>query len=61
MTLAHQQLTDTILAAFYSVYSALGYGFLEKVYENALLHELRKRGLTGLKYRSDCSSTTTAL
>ncbi|GIK73568.1 MAG: hypothetical protein BroJett021_25560 [Chloroflexota bacterium] len=45
MTLAHQQLTDTILAAFYSVYNALGYGFLEKVYENALLHELRKRGL----------------
>lgn len=46
MTLAHQQLTDTILAAFYSVYNALGYGFLEKMYENALLHELRKRGLT---------------
>ncbi len=34
-----------IIAAFYSVYNELGYGFLEKVYENALLYELRQRGL----------------
>jgi GxxExxY protein len=27
------------------VYNKLGYGFLEKVYENALVIELRKRGL----------------
>ena len=45
MPLAYQELTDTIINAFYTVYNALGYGFLEKVYENALLHELRKRGL----------------
>jgi GxxExxY protein len=45
VTLAHQELTDTIINAFFTVYNALGYGFLEKVYENALLHELRKRGL----------------
>lgn len=45
MTLAHQQLTDTIINAFFAVYNALGYGFLEKVYENSLLHELHKRGL----------------
>lgn len=36
--------TDKIIGAFYEVYNTLGYGFLEKVYENALVFELRKRG-----------------
>ncbi len=40
----HSELTDAIIAAFYFVYNSLGPGFLEKVYENALAHELRKRG-----------------
>ena len=42
----HAALTDKIIAAFYQVYNTLGWGFLEKVYHAALLHELRKRGLT---------------
>ncbi|MCO6450548.1 MAG: GxxExxY protein [Caldilineales bacterium] len=42
----HGDLTDAILGAFYDVYNTMGYGFLEKVYENALVHELRKRGMT---------------
>jgi GxxExxY protein len=42
--LIHDELTDGIISAFYKVYNKLGHGFLEKVYENALLHELRKRG-----------------
>jgi GxxExxY protein len=37
-------LTSAIIGAFYDVYNQLGCGFLEKVYENALAHELRKRG-----------------
>jgi GxxExxY protein len=41
----HEDLTERIIAAFYHVYNTLGWGFLEKVYRNALLHELRKRGL----------------
>ena len=41
----HQQITDKILKAFYGVYNDLGYGFLERVYENALMHELRKMSL----------------
>ena len=45
MAIAYQALTGTILNAFYTVYNALGYGFLEKVYENALAYELRRRGL----------------
>lgn len=41
----HEQLTERIIAAFYHVYNTLGWGFLEKVYHNALFHELGKRGL----------------
>jgi len=39
------ELTEKIIGAFYDVYNALGYGFLEKAYENALKHELESRGL----------------
>jgi GxxExxY protein len=39
MTLKHSDLTSAIIGAFYDVYNELGYGFLEKVYENALAHE----------------------
>lgn len=41
-------LTDKIIRAFYTVYNTLGYGFLEKVYENALLIELRNCGLAAV-------------
>ena len=34
MGLLHQQLTDVIIKTFYEVYNELGYGFLEKVYQN---------------------------
>ena len=37
--------TKVIIGAFYKVYNSLGYGFLEKVYVNSLLIELRKLGL----------------
>ena len=41
----HKAITDLTLKAFYKVYSTLGYGFLEKVYENAMMVELRQRRL----------------
>jgi GxxExxY protein len=41
----HAELTDRIIRCFYTVYSRLGYGFLEKVYEKALQIELRNDGL----------------
>jgi GxxExxY protein len=41
----HVQLTDQIIKAFYTVYNKLGYGFLEKVYVNALMIELAKLGI----------------
>jgi GxxExxY protein len=40
----HSDLTEKIIKAFYIVYNKLGYGFLEKVYENALVIELKKSG-----------------
>jgi GxxExxY protein len=40
----HGEMTDRIIKAFYRVYNTLGYGFLEKNYENALCIELRKAG-----------------
>jgi GxxExxY protein len=41
----YSDLTEKILKAFYKVYSTLGYGFLEKVYENAMFIELNSMGL----------------
>ena len=43
--LLHEEISDKILKSFYTVYNKIGYGFLEKVYENALLLELRRAGL----------------
>lgn len=40
----YEDITHNIIQAFYKVYNTLGYGFLEKVYQNGLLIELRKRG-----------------
>jgi len=45
MELLHKDLTDIILKTFYEVYNELGYGFLEKVYQNSLLIELKNKGL----------------
>lgn len=43
--LLHKELTEQIIKAFYQVYNTLSYGFLEKVYENALAFELKAAGL----------------
>lgn len=48
MEIKHKEITDAVICCFYSVYNALGYGFLEKVYENSLVHELMKRGIAAL-------------
>jgi GxxExxY protein len=40
----HADVTDKIIKAFYKVNNTLGFGFLEKVYENAMAIELRKIG-----------------
>ena len=46
----YTDLTREIIGAFYTVYNNLGFGFLEKVYHNAMLIELKKLGIT---YKSE--------
>ena len=41
----HEELTEKVIGAAYEVHNTLGFGFLEKVYENALAVELRRSGL----------------
>lgn len=41
----HGEITEIILKAFYKVYNILGYGFLEKVYENSVRLELIGTGV----------------
>ena len=43
------QKTEMIIGCCYTVISALGSGFLEKVYENALSHEVRKTGMKAVQ------------
>ena len=44
MELLQKELTDKLIAGYYDVYNTLGYGFLEKVYQNSLYIELISRG-----------------
>ena len=44
--LKDEQLSYVIRGCVYEVFKHLGCGFLEKVYENALLKELKKQGLS---------------
>lgn len=43
---SHDPLTSMVIGCAFKVANTLGHGFLEKVYENALAHELRKNGLS---------------
>ena len=44
MDFKYSEITEIIIKSFYKVYNTLGYGFLEKVYENALFLELKNQG-----------------
>jgi GxxExxY protein len=52
--LKHAELTEKILCCSFEVHSQLGAGFLEKVYENALVIELVKRGLSVEQQKQLC-------
>lgn len=41
----HKEITEQIIGASFEVYNQLGYGFLEKVYQNAMQVELTQRNL----------------
>ena len=40
-----EELTEKIIGCAFQVYNTMGFGFLESVYENCLLIELKKAGL----------------
>ncbi|HLW66914.1 MAG TPA: GxxExxY protein [Gemmataceae bacterium] len=44
----HADITEKIIGAYYKVYNTLGYGFLEKVYQNAMVIELQRQGLRAI-------------
>ena len=44
--LIHADTTEAIIKSFYHVYNTLGFGFLEKVYENSMRLSLEKSGFT---------------
>jgi GxxExxY protein len=41
----YSKLTEQIIGVFYEVYNELGFGFLEKVYEEAMALALKERGI----------------
>jgi GxxExxY protein len=45
MEYLYSDITEKVLRAFFNVYNQLGFGFLEKVYENALGYEMQLLGL----------------
>ena len=49
---ADNALTKKVLAAVFEVANTLGAGFLERVYERALLKELALRGIRAVATRS---------
>jgi len=48
----HAELIEKIISSFFKVYNTLGYGFLEKVYENALVIELKMAELKVLQQQN---------
>ena len=50
----HSDLTGKIIKCAQNVHNALGFGFLEKVYHNALLLELKKFGFEVESEKSIC-------
>ena len=42
----HREITENIIGAAYKVHNTLGSGFLEKVYQNSLVIEIRALGFS---------------
>ena len=50
--LKHKELTEEIISIFYGVYNQLGYGFLEKVYENAMMIDFKAEDISAVAQSS---------
>lgn len=44
----YRELTEQVLKIFYRVYNKLGYEFLERIYENAMMIELKKESISAI-------------
>ena len=44
----YKELTEKVINIFYKVYNKLGYGFLEKVYKDAMMIEFKKEGIPSI-------------
>ncbi|TLD42422.1 MAG: NADH:ubiquinone oxidoreductase subunit 5 (chain L)/Multisubunit Na+/H+ antiporter, MnhA subunit [Candidatus Jettenia ecosi] len=44
-SIKYKDLTEKVINIFYRVYNKLGYGFLEKIYESAMMIELKKEDI----------------
>ena len=44
----YKELTEKIIGIFYKVYNNLGYGFLENVYENAMMLDFKKENISAV-------------
>ena len=42
----HEELTEKIIGCAFKVYNAMGYGYLESVYENCIAIELKKANIS---------------
>jgi len=51
-TTEHKELTEKIIRIFYRVYNTLGYGFLEKIYEKAMMIEFNIEGIPAVAQSS---------
>ena len=47
-SIKYEKLTEGIIRIFYKVYNKLGYGFLEKIYENAMMVEMEKENIAAI-------------
>jgi GxxExxY protein len=47
--LLHADITDKIIASAYDVYNKLGFGFSEKIYENAMMIKLSQKNLPSIQ------------
>ena len=45
----HKELTEKIIKILYRVYNKLGYGFLERVYENAMMIDFKREGISAVQ------------
>ncbi|MCK4956250.1 MAG: GxxExxY protein [Candidatus Cloacimonetes bacterium] len=45
----YEDLSEKIIGCFYNVFNELGFGFLESVYENALMIELNKININAIR------------